>query len=114
MNVVEYFNLSWINVLEEIMMDWFNKYMRPDLCSLVVNLTLSVMKGTLYYYLTSIFWRAHIVEVKYLPQKVGQKEYNELGKVLSLMLRMCKPIFGSGEAVVLDSGFCVTKGITDL
>ena len=54
------------------------------------------------------------MEVKYLPQKVGQKEYNELGKVLSLMLRMCRPIFGSGKAVVLYSGFCVTKGITEL
>ena len=27
---------------------------------------------------------------------------------------MCRPIFGSGKAVVLDSGFCVAKGITDL
>ena len=30
------------------------------------------------------------------------------------MLRMCRPIFGSGKAVVLDSGFCVTKVITEL
>ena len=27
---------------------------------------------------------------------------------------MCRPIFGSGKTVVLDSGFCVTKGITEL
>ena len=30
------------------------------------------------------------------------------------MLRMCRPIFGSGKAVVLDSVFCVAKGITEL
>ena len=30
------------------------------------------------------------------------------------MLRMCKPIFGSGKAVVLDSGLCVAKGIIDI
>ena len=30
------------------------------------------------------------------------------------MLRMCRPIFVSGEDVVLDSGFCVVKGITDI
>ena len=30
------------------------------------------------------------------------------------MLRMRIPIFGSGKAVVLDSGFCVAKGITDI
>ena len=27
---------------------------------------------------------------------------------------MCKPIFSNGKCVVLDSGFCVSKGITDL
>ena len=27
---------------------------------------------------------------------------------------MCQPIFGNGKAVVLDSGFCVAKGIVAL
>ena len=30
------------------------------------------------------------------------------------MLRMCRPIFVSGKAVILESRFCVTKGITEL
>ena len=30
------------------------------------------------------------------------------------MLRMFKPIFGSGKAVVFDSGFCVAKGVVEL
>ena len=30
------------------------------------------------------------------------------------MLRMCKPIFGSGKAVVFDSRFCVANGIVEL
>ena len=30
------------------------------------------------------------------------------------MLRMCEPITSTGECVVLDSGFFVSKGITDL
>ena len=32
----------------------------------------------------------------------------------SLILMMCRPIFGSSKAVVLDSGFCAAKSITDL
>ena len=32
--------------------------------------------------------------------------------MVSLMLRMCRPIFGSGKAVILEIGFCVAKGIT--
>ena len=54
------------------------------------------------------------MECKYCPQHVGQKWYNELGKTVSLMLIMCRYIFGSGEVVVLDSLFCVAKGITEL
>ena len=30
------------------------------------------------------------------------------------MLKMFIPIFGSGNTVLLDSGFCVAKGITEL
>ena len=31
-----------------------------------------------------------------------------------LMLRMCKPIFGTVNDVVFDSEFCVAKGIVEL
>ena len=41
------------------------------------------------------------MEGKYFPQLLGQKEYNDSGKTISLMLRMCRPIFQSGKAVVL-------------
>ena len=30
------------------------------------------------------------------------------------MLQMCEPIFSIGKCVVIDSGFCVSKGITAL
>ena len=64
--------------------------------------------------LTSILWRAQILEGRYCPGPLVQKKYNELGKMVSLMLRMCRPIFGSWKAVVSDSGFCVAKVITEL
>ena len=32
----------------------------------------------------------------------------------SLMLRICRPIFGLGKAVVLYSVFCIVKGIIEL
>ena len=81
---------------------------------LSVNLTLPVMKDTLFCGLTSIFWRSHIVEDKYRPQHIGQKEYYELGKTVSLMLRVCRSIFGSGKAVFLGSEFFAAKFITYL
>ena len=51
---------------------------------------------------------------KYRPQHLGQKEYNDLGKTVSLMLSMCRPIFESCKAVVLGSGVFVSVGITYL
>ena len=64
--------------------------------------------------LTTILWRAQIVEGKDRPAQLGDKKWAELGKTVGLMLRMCDPIFGTGKCVVLDSGFCVSKGIVAL
>ena len=43
--------------------------------------------------LTYILWRANILEGKDFPQQLGQKEYKDSGKTVSLMLRMCIPMF---------------------
>ena len=40
--------------------------------------------------------------------KLGGKEYNELGTV-DLMLQIPKPIWNTGKAIILDSGFCILK-----
>ena len=64
--------------------------------------------------LTSISWRDQTVEGKYCPQQLGKKEYNKSRKTVSLMLRMCRHIFGSGKAIALDSGFVFAKGIIEL
>ena len=54
------------------------------------------------------------MEGKNTPNELGKKKWEEMGKTVGLMLRMCEPIFSTGKFVVLDSGFCVTKGITTL
>ena len=54
------------------------------------------------------------MEGKDHSQPLGQKEYKELGKKVSLMLRMCRHIFWSGKDFVLDRGFCVAKGIEEI
>ena len=64
--------------------------------------------------MTSILCRGKNVERKYRPSQRGAKQHQELGKTVGLMLRMCKPIFGSGKALVFDSVFFVAKGIVEL
>jgi hypothetical protein len=44
MRMVDEFSLPWINVLDESMMEWFNKYALAS-CVLVVNLTLLETNG---------------------------------------------------------------------
>ena len=46
--------------------------------------------------------------------ELGKKKWEDTGKTVGLMLRMCDPIFSTSRCVVLDSGFCVSKGITAL
>ena len=113
-NMDQEFNPSCINVLDKSMMEWFNKYAPIFMCVGRKTHHFGNERHSICFGLTSIFWRSHIVGRKYFPQQLGQEEYNELGKTVSLMLRMCRPIFGSGDSIVLDSGFCVTKGITEL
>ena len=41
---------------------------------------------------------------------MGPKEWYDLGKTVLIMLQICEPIFG----IVIDSGFCVKKGVKPL
>ena len=93
-------------------MKWFHKYAPGFMCvgrkpHLFSNEIHTVCCG-----LISIFLRPQIVEGKDHPKNIGHKEYNDIGKMVSIMLSMCIPIFGSWEAVVFDNLFCVAKGIT--
>ena len=52
------------------------------------------------------------MEGKDRPTQLGQKKWEDLGKTVGIMLIMREPIISTGKCVVLDSGFCVPKGIT--
>ena len=95
-------------------MGWINKHAPGFMCVGRKPHHFGNDSHTICCGLTSILWISQIVEGNDLSQPLGQKEYNKLGKTERLMSRMCRPIFGSGNAVVLDSGFCVAKGITEI
>ena len=94
------------------MMECIHKYVRIFMCVGRKHCPFGNERNTICCCLTSILCRSHILEDKDCPRPLGQKQYNKLGKTVSLMLRICRPIFGSGKAVGLGSGFFVTKGIT--
>ena len=54
------------------------------------------------------------MEGKDTPKERGPKELSELGKTVGLLLRLCRFLWGTSSAVILDSGLCVLKGIVEL
>ena len=63
--------------------------------------------------LSGILWQMELVEGKDSPSEIIPK-YNNQGKTVGLLLRVLEPIFTRGNVVILDSGFCVLKGIVEL
>ena len=54
-----------------------------------------------------------LVEGKDSPSQIIPKFSNE-GKTVGLLLHVLEPIFAKGMVVILDSGFCVLRGIIEL
>ena len=91
-NIAQQFLPSWINVLDESMMEWFNKW---ALGLIYVGLKPHPFENqwhTIYCALASILWRAHIVAVKDRRTQLCKKKWEELGKTVGLMLQICEPM----------------------
>ena len=63
--------------------------------------------------LSGILWQMELVEGKDSPSQIVPKLSNE-GKTVGLLLCVLEPIFAKGMVVILDSGFCVLRGIIEL
>jgi hypothetical protein len=55
-----------------------------------------------------------LVEGKDRPREMGTEEFSVFGKTAGLLLRMLRSYFGTGRYIILDSGFCVLKGLVEL
>ena len=73
MNMAEDFDTSWINVLDESMMEWFNKYAPGFMCIGRKPHPLGNESHTICCCLASILRRSQIAEGKDHPQQLGQK-----------------------------------------
>ena len=65
---------------------------------------------------SGIMWGIELVEGKDAPcaEAHPKPKHNNLGNTVGLLLQVLEPIFGRGCVVVLDSSFCVLKGIVEL
>ena len=59
-------------------------------------------------------WALELCEGKDHPTQLNNKEFDELGKTIGMLLCLTKPVWGSGKIFILDSAFCVLKAIIEL
>ena len=63
--------------------------------------------------LSGIHWQMELIEGKDSPSEIVPK-FKHQGKTVGLLLCVLEPIFARGNVVILDSWFCVLKGIVEL
>ena len=113
-NMMEQFMPSWVNCLDESMSTWTNKYSCPGWMFVPRKpWPFGNEYHTMCCSLSGILWQMELVEGKDSPSQIVPKFSNE-GKTVGLLLRVLEPIFAKGMVVILDSGFCVLRGIIEL
>ena len=105
---------SWVSCLDESMSTWTNKYSCPGWMFVPRKpWPFGNEYHTVCCSLSGILWQMELIEGKDSPSEIIPK-YNNQGKTVGLLLRVLEPIFTRGNVVILDSGFCVLKGIVEL
>ena len=114
-NMVEKFEPAWVSCLDESMSIWTNAFTCPGFMMVPRK---PHPFGNEYHTIccgvSGVLYQMELVEGKDAPPERGDPEHNNMGKTVGLLLRLTKPISGTGKLVILDSGFCVLKAIIEL
>ena len=70
------------------MMEWFNNYSPGFMCVGGNPHPFGNERRIIFCGLTSILWRAQIVEGKYCPPHRGAKQHQELGKTVDIVFKL--------------------------
>ena len=113
-NMTDEFISSWINVLNESVIQWYNKSSPLFVCvghkpHIFVNERHAICCG-----IALILQRASIAYGKDRPEQLGPKMYQDLGRTVGLMFCMCESLFSMGRSVVMYIGFYVAGSIVAL
>jgi hypothetical protein len=115
-NMKAVFIPGWITCLDESMSVWTSMWTCPGHMFVprkphpMGNEYHSICCG-----LTGIMFAIELVEGKDRPAQHGLPQYDSLGgKTVGLLLRLSENLWHSGKIVVLDSGFCVLRGLIEL
>lgn len=114
-NMADMFCPSFMTCLDESMSKSLNQYTTPGF---IVCPRKPWPFGNEYHTIaccmSGVLFRMELVEGKDEPVERPAKAYSDKGKTVGLLLRLTESIWGSGRIVILDSGFCVLKGLIEL
>ena len=109
------FVVGWVCCLDESMSPWTNRWTCPGWVFCPRKL---FPFGNEHHTLCIVIHHVsnlHLVEGKQRPKELPSQDPNRFGNTVSLLLlRMMNTIVGSGKVIILDSGFCILKGIIEL
>ena len=115
-NMCDIFVPGWISCLDESMSYWTNIYTCPGFMCVprkpwpFGNEWHSICCG-----LSGVMYAIELVEGKSQPRELPAPEFEHLGgKTVGLLVRLTRAIWNTGKVVVLDSGFCVARALTQL
>ena len=110
----EHFSSGWANCLDESMMVWLNEYAPGFMYVPRKPHPFGNEWHSICCCASGIMFAVELVEGKDAPRELGPKRFEELGKTVGLLLRLTESLWGTAKTVILDSGFCVLKGIVEL
>lgn len=114
-NMEQNFISGWLSVLDESMSVWTNMYTCPGFMFVPRK---PHPFGNEYHTIcdceSGVLYRLELVEGKDCPAERPKPEFDALGKTVGLLLRLTKALWGTGKCLILDSGFCVLKGMAEL
>ncbi len=64
--------------------------------------------------LTGKMFAIELVQGKDPPSQISNEKYSEHGMKIGLLMRLTESIHHSGKVVIMDSGFCLLKGLVNL
>ena len=112
-NMQNNFKSGYITCLDESMSTWNNKFTCPGWMFVPRKpRPFGNEYHTICCGVSGVLFAMELVEGKDRPPQLPSPPQNE--KTIHLLLALCKSIYGSGKIVVLDSGFCVLKGLIAL
>jgi hypothetical protein len=114
-NMANNFCPGWINCLDESMSVWSNPWTCPGFMFVPRKPhPFGNEWHTICCRLSGILFAVELVEGKDAPPEKQRPEFDDLGKTVGLLLRLTRSLWNTAKVVVLDSGFCVLKGIIEL